>query len=41
METPHKLKYDTIEEIRSKINILRESNKRQKLHDVSYRKKTT
>jgi aldehyde dehydrogenase (NAD+) len=39
METPKKLKYDSVEEIRSKINILREANKKQKLHDISYRKK--
>ena len=39
METQNKLRYDSIEEIRTKINILREANKKQKLYDINYRKK--
>lgn len=38
MESNRKLKYDSEEEIRNKIKILREANRKQKLHDVNYRK---
>jgi aldehyde dehydrogenase (NAD+) len=39
MQSTRKLNYDSEEEIRRKLNILRETNKKQKLHDISYRKK--